>query len=207
KKKIGSSNYFSSIEERQGCIVVNSLQPNLSLGTDSSLLEYDDVMRLTGTPPEVFLKLSYRNINLGDLHIRLDGLPGHVQQFLELSTGSRGRGSYKGARIENIYNKGYPGENLHCDGFINAYGSRESSAICKVEDGTVDTPVVEGIVFGYNGKPACFTIVTIGYSGSWPYPVIGHVTSGMTELKAAVKKYGDRDIVFSESGVIIDGSV
>ncbi|CAL4071710.1 unnamed protein product, partial [Meganyctiphanes norvegica] len=112
KKEIGNSTYFSSIEERQGCIVVNSLQNNRSLATDSSVFEYDDVMRLTTRPPSAFLQLSHHGTNLGCLHIRLDGLPGCVQQYQELATGSSGRGSYRGARFGWIYNKGEPGERV-----------------------------------------------------------------------------------------------
>ncbi|CAL4080785.1 unnamed protein product, partial [Meganyctiphanes norvegica] len=207
-KKIGNSNYFSLIEDKNGCIVVNSLQINTSLSTNLSVFEYDDVMGLSATPPVVFLQLSYRGTIIGDLHISLDGRPGHAQQFLELCTGSSGRGSYRGARFDYIGNKSRLWEAVYCEGFIDTAGATEIAAIRQVEyDWTVRTPVTEGVVFGVGGQNADFMIVTNITSNSKGSPVIGHVTSGLPDLQAAVARYTDGDIEFSETGLIIDASV
>ncbi|CAL4064431.1 unnamed protein product [Meganyctiphanes norvegica] len=166
---------------------------------------YDDVMSLTTRPLVAFLQLNHRGTNLGCLHIRLDGLPGYVQQYQELATGSSGRGSYRGARFDIIGNNGEPGERVGCCGFMNVAGARESAAIRQVEDyGSVSTPVTEGVVFGAPGQHAGFGIITQGSSNTWTWPVIGHVTSGMSDLKAAVAKYDAEDILFTETGVIFD---
>ncbi|CAL4250537.1 unnamed protein product [Meganyctiphanes norvegica] len=208
-KKIGNTKYFSSIKQRKGSIILNSLQQNLSLDTDSSVFEYDNVMRLAADPPVVFLKLTYGRKNLGFLHICLDGLPRHAQQFMELATGSSSRGSYINARFDKrIYEKGKPGEYVCCHGFINAAGATDTASICQVEDcETIETPVTEGIVFGWSGQCSGFWIFTKSSSTPWGKPVIGHVISGMSQLKAAIKKYVANNIVFTECGVILSSSV
>ncbi|CAL4166413.1 unnamed protein product, partial [Meganyctiphanes norvegica] len=140
-------------------IVLNSLKQNLSPGTCSSVIEYDDVIILAPTPHVVFLTLNQGSTILGSLHIRLDGQPRRAQQFLELSTGRSGRGSYRNASITK---RNTSTENLYCEGYINAFGKKETCALYKVEEkwtGKEQCP--EGIVFGSRSEnSSSFWIVT-----------------------------------------------
>ncbi|CAL4185159.1 unnamed protein product, partial [Meganyctiphanes norvegica] len=175
KKNIGNTKYYSSIEQRDGCLILKELQPKVS-----PVLEFDDIMGLVRSPPVAFFTMAHRRrrFTLGCIHITLDGPPRYIQQFLDLATGNSGRGSWRASGFDRLLNKGHPGERVRCGGYTDLAGFQQSDALYNLEDltGGARTPLNEGDVYGRPSESAGFRICTrTKANDTLPFPVIGKV--------------------------------
>ncbi|CAL4236552.1 unnamed protein product, partial [Meganyctiphanes norvegica] len=219
KQNIGSDVRYGRIEARDGYLVMSDLH-ELTPDDAAIILEFDDVMSLMGKPLDVFLDMMHPGTKtfIGCLHIRLDGTAHkHIQQLLLLSTGASGRGSWRRAGLDLIWDKGAPGEVVHCPGYRTTTGGIDWRCIQEVEEeqGTGnDVAHTEGLVCSWGGQTAAFSITTRTREPDAiiQFPVIGHVTRGLTELRAAIHDYAvikkrggahDIDIEFIACGVVI----
>ncbi|CAL4125454.1 unnamed protein product [Meganyctiphanes norvegica] len=200
-KSIGSSKYHSPLEKRDAGIFISYLQPKVS----PVQVKFDDVMLMQ---PLVYLKMICKDFNtrtldisLGCLHIQLEGPPRRVQQFLELSTGSNTRGTYRGVKLSKIWARNKPGERVAWNAYSKGF-RQKMKPLFKLEE-TGQSPLIEGNVYGLLGQHAGFGIcLTSCPDVSCHAVVIGRVVAGLPELKSAVHNQHPLTIMFSDTGIV-----
>ncbi|CAL4146493.1 unnamed protein product, partial [Meganyctiphanes norvegica] len=168
------------------------------LGKTKKISLFDDVLTGIQRHPCAILTLTCLHTNICHLLISLKGPVRRLQQFTELASGNSRNGSYKNSKIEKIIDKSQPSERVWFKWYYSASGVKQENALCELEMGGGD-PFIEGAVYGVHRDLAGFSICTRSnpddVTETWS--IIGHVISGLPELKAAIQIYDPTDIMIS----------
>lgn len=158
--------------------------------------------------PEVFMELTAGEQRLGRIYIRLWGHLRRAQNFLAMCTGTHGP-SYRGAKFQEVFARGIPGECLHAGLYPTPDGGTSAKGVVEnLEwDGNFKKPQKLGLVVGAgSGRPdrdACFDICTIeNPQRNFACP-FGEVVGGWDVVMKTVKHKPVRAVTMQEVGVVI----
>ncbi|XP_069983401.1 uncharacterized protein [Penaeus vannamei] len=158
--------------------------------------------------PEVFMELTAGEQRLGRIYIRLWGHLRRAQNFLAMCTGTHGP-SYRGAKFQEVFARGIPGECLHAGLYPTPDGGTSAKGVVEnLEwDGKFKKPQKLGLVVGAgSGRPdrdACFDICTIeNPQRNFACP-FGEVVGGWDVVMKTVKHKPVRAVTMQEVGVVI----
>ncbi|XP_050709581.1 peptidyl-prolyl cis-trans isomerase-like [Eriocheir sinensis] len=152
-------------------------------------------------PCTVFLDLSWPGRAPRRVHIRLSPDTPWGRQFLMLCTGQRGP-SYRGTRLYEVEDKGWPGECVWGGDYERNDGTGECVLLPGLEEGEERRPCRAGDVWG-EGRRGVFGITTRDCQVVLPCCFFGEVVEGLHVVAEAAQHSDIKEVTVVDCGVVL----